>query len=147
MYIVQGAHESGFVNRDVRPNNIMVHSDSQQLYLIDWGTAVAANIGAVPFAGVPHYSSLRIISQLMCDEVGSYTKADDLEALVCSAFCCTHPSLQTELESFDKADFESIWDWWQGTAWQERPSWRKAIIAARATDYARVQKLLVKLME
>ena len=39
MQIISAVHEKGFVHRDIKPENFMVKSDSELLYLIDFGLA------------------------------------------------------------------------------------------------------------
>jgi serine/threonine protein kinase len=39
MQIISAVHEKGFVHRDIKPENFMIKSDSELLYLIDFGLA------------------------------------------------------------------------------------------------------------
>ena len=39
MQIISAVHEKGFIHRDIKPENFMVKSDSEFLYLIDFGLA------------------------------------------------------------------------------------------------------------
>ncbi len=39
MQIISAVHEKGFIHRDIKPENFMVKSDSELLYLIDFGLA------------------------------------------------------------------------------------------------------------
>lgn len=72
-----------------------------------------------------HYASRAILEQLVLQQLlqlGQHasvraTPADDLESLVCTAFCVTHPDMQVELEKLAKHQLADILSWWQDTAW------------------------------
>ena len=73
--------------------------------------------------------------------------ADDLESLVCTAFCLTHPDMRVGLKKLDKDQFTDISSWWQQIAWAPRPAWKEALQAARVKDYTRVGMQLQRLLE
>ncbi|KAL0032638.1 hypothetical protein WJX77_012198 [Trebouxia sp. C0004] len=42
LQILTVAHSLGYINRDVRPDNMLVDGDSGVIYLVDWGNACTA---------------------------------------------------------------------------------------------------------
>ena len=149
----QEAHDLGLVNRDVRLSNLMTDTTASVLWPIDWGSATSQQ--PAPFEGTVHYASRAILEQLVLQQLlqlGQHasvraTPADDLESLVCTAFCVTHPDMQVELEKLAKHQLADILSWWQDTAWALRPAWTEALQAARAQDYTSVGMRLQRLLE
>ena len=145
---MQLAHSHGYFNRDVRPENILVDRETREIYLVDWGSAARRSDIALPFEGTVHYSAARILNQLIVNsQAVTFTSADDLESLVCSAFCLCHPALQAQLQSISKAQVDQIQEWWQHTAWQQRSCWQEAVEVARQNDYEGVALRLQTLMQ
>ena len=97
---MQAVHCKLVVNRDVKPNNLM-HTQSQ-IYLVDWGSATLQQ--NAPFEGTVHYASIGVLRQLTQTwnsvEVGP---ADDLESLVASLFCISHPDAHSQLQKSRQA--------------------------------------------
>lgn len=91
---VQAAHCKQVFNRDVQPSNLMYTQST--VYLVDWGCATLQQCAA--FEGTVHCASIRVLSQLIQGldrvEVGP---SDDLESLVASLFCISHPAALDEL--------------------------------------------------
>ncbi len=126
----------------------MVNGDTGVPFLVDWGSAAKKSDKAGPYEGTVHYSATRILIQLAVDKQAvTFTPADDLESLVCSAFCLSHPALQDQLELISKSHVIQIQEWWQEVVWQRRSRWREAVEAARQNDYRAVQALLQTLMQ
>lgn len=129
----------------------MIHSATSTLCAIDWGSATIEQ--HAPYEGTVHYASEAILEQLQQQqELGDpvlilSTPANDLESLVCTAFCVTHPDLRVELEKLEKHELASILSWWQETAWARRPAWTEALQAARDEDYTSVGVRLQRLLE
>lgn len=145
---LQSAHSHGYFNRDVRPENILVARETQKIYLVDWGSAASRSDFPLPFEGTVHYSAARILDQLIAkSQAVIFTCADDLESLVCSAFCLCHPALQAQLHSISKAEVNQIQERWQHTAWQQRSCWLEAVEVAQQNDYEGVALRLRKLMQ
>ena len=151
----QEAHNLGFVNRDVRLSNLMTDTTASVLWPIDWGSATRVGLQQAPFEGTVHYASKAILEQVILEQLlqpGQHpsvraTPADDLESLVCTAFCVTHPDMQVELEKLPKHQLGDIVSWWQHTAWASRPAWTEALQAARDLDYTGVGVQLQRLLE
>ncbi len=149
----QDAHNLGLVNRDVRLSNLMTNTAASVLWPIDWGCATRQQ--HAPFEGTVHYASKAILDQLILEQWLQFkqhasvlaTPADDLESLVCTAFCVTHPDMQVELEKLARHQLADILSWWQHTAWASRPAWTEALQAARAQDYTSVGVRLQRLLE
>lgn len=145
---VQSVHGFGIINRDVRPENMLLDRPTGMLYLVDWGSAIKLSETPLPFEGTSHYSAARILDQLAVDSTAvTWANADDLESLVCSAFCLRHPDLQGQLHRISKAQVRQIQEWWQCTAWQQRACWQKAVEFARRNDYKEVALRLQELMQ
>lgn len=139
---MQAVHCKLVVNRDVKPNNLM-HTQSQ-IYLVDWGSATLQQ--HAPFEGSVHYASIGVLRQLTQTwnsvEVGP---ADDLESLVASLFCISHPDAHSQLQKVDKLPI-AIMQWWTQT-WTPRPQWQLALRAARAASHDSVGDCLQALLE
>ena len=145
---LQLAHSHGYFNKDVRPDNMLVDGETGEIYLVDWGSATSKSDNALPFEGTVHYSAARILNQLIVNsQAVTFTCADDLESLVCSAFCLCHPALQAQLQSISKLQVNQIRVWWQHNAWQQRSCWQEAVEVARQNDYEGVALRLQKLMQ
>lgn len=90
---MQAAHCKSIINRDIRPSNLM-HTQSI-MFLVDWGSATLLQRSL--YEGTIHYASLGVLQQLTQDlaiiETGP---ADDLESLVASIFCISHPDAHTK---------------------------------------------------
>ena len=103
------AHDKPVINRDVRPSNLMYIQLT--IYLVDWGSATLQQSAA----GTIHYASLQVLQQLTCNlervEVGP---ADDLESLVTSLFCISHPDAHKELQRLAKLP-AAVMHWWTQT--------------------------------
>ena len=139
---MQAAHCKLIINRDVRPNNLM-HTPSQ-VFLVDWGSATQQQ--NAPYEGTVHYASNGVLYQLTqhLDSV-AVGPADDLESLVASMFCISHPDAHSQLQKVDKLP-APVMQWWTQT-WSPRPQWRLALRAARAANHANVADCLLALLE
>lgn len=139
---IQAAHCKLFINRDVRPNNLM-HTESQ-IFLVDWGSATLQQ--TAPYEGTVHYASIGVLHQLShnLDSV-AVGPADDLESLVASMFCISHPDAHSQLQKVDKLP-EPVMQWWE-TTWSSRVQWQLALTAARAVNYDSVATCLLALLE
>ena len=139
---VQAAHGKLIINRDVRPNNLM-HTQSQ-VFLVDWGSATLQQ--NAPYEGTVHYASTRVLHQLTqnLDSV-AVGPADDLESLVASMFCISHPDAHSQLQKVDKLPIP-VMQWWTRT-WSPRPQWQLALRAARAANHDSVANFLLALLE
>lgn len=138
---MQAAH-CKLVNRDVQSSNLL-HTKSN-IYLVDWGSATLQQIA--PYEGTVHYASVRVLQQLIEDS--DYVKvspADDLESLVASIFCISHPDAHSQLQKVDRLPVEVL-QWWT-QAWMTRPQWQLALGAARAAKYDIVADCLQKMLE
>lgn len=145
---VQEVHCLGLINRDVRPENMLLDETTGVLYLVDWGSATKLSETPLHFEGTVHYSAARILDQVAVNSTAvTWASADDLESLVCSAFCLCHPDLQAQLHKISKTQVQQIQEWWQCTAWQQRACWQKAVEFARCTDYKEVALRLQELMQ
>ncbi len=69
---LQVARSQGFSNRDVRPDNMLVHGDIAVIYRVDWGSAVRRFGTALPcdgtvhFIGSTHFGSATACQQPSC---------------------------------------------------------------------------------
>jgi len=139
---VQAAHCKLVVNRDVRPSNLM-HTKSD-IYLVDWGSATLQQIA--PYEGTIHYASVRVLQQLTQDfDYVKVSPADDLESLVASIFCISHPDAHSQLQKVDRLPV-AVLQWWT-QAWMTRSQWQLALGAARAANYDTVADCLQALLE
>ena len=139
---MQLAHDKPIINRDIRPSNLM-HTLST-IFLVDWGSATLLQRSL--YEGTIHYASLGVLQQLTQDlaiiETGP---ADDLESLVASVFCITHPDAHQELQIGAKLP-ALVMQWWVQT-WNSRPQWQLALTAARAANHDAVAHCLQALLE
>jgi len=139
---VQAAHCKLVVNGDVRPSNLM-HTKSD-IYLVDWGSATLQQIA--PYEGTIHYASVRVLQQLTQDfDCVKVSPADDLESLVASIFCISHPDAHSQLQKVDRLPV-AVLQWWT-QAWMTRSQWQLALGAARAANYDTVADCLQALLE
>lgn len=148
VFNVQSVHGLRLINRDVRPENMLLDGTTGMLYLGDLGSALKLSETAVPFEGTVHYLAARILDQMAVNSTAvTLASADDLESLVCSAFCLRHPDLQAQLYRISKTQVRQVQEWWQCTAWQQRACWQKAVEFARHNDYMEVALRLQELMQ
>lgn len=123
------------------------------IYLVDWGTATTPEDGQ--WEGTLHYASVGIQQQLVkyfeCAEVFrmfhavKVSPADDLESLVTSMFCVSHPDAYSCLQKVPNEP-TPVLQWWS-QAWAPRPRWQQALSAARASDYELLAERLQALLE
>ena len=139
---MQAAHSKLVINRDVRPNNLM-HTQSQ-IYLVDWGSATLQQNAS--HEGTLHYASVGVLQQLTqnLDKV-VVGPADDLESLVASMFCISHPDAHSQLQKVKKLPMP-VMQWWT-QIWKPRPQWQLALGAARAANHDSVGDCLLALLE
>ncbi len=125
----------------------MVDLATHVIYLVDQGSATRSDVSH-PFAGTVHYSSQNVLHQLATvgRQAISYIAADDLESLVCSAFCFKNSYAQAKLEGMHKSLPSQVQELWQQT-WQPKPWWQEAIHATRQTNYTSVSGLLSGLLQ
>ena len=71
--------------------------------------------------------------------------ADELESLVASMFCIRHQYAHKELQEVAKLP-ESVMQLWT-QAWNSRPRWQLAFIAARAANHDKVADCWHALLE
>ena len=114
------------------------------IYLVDWGSATLQQ--SAKYEGTIHYASLQVLEQLTHNfknvEVGP---ADDLESLVLSLFCISHPDAHKELQRLAKLP-GALMQWWTQT-WASRPQWQLALTAARAARHDTLADYLQALLE
>ena len=125
----------------------MVDGATKKIYLVDWGSAAEECNTDVTIKGTVHYSAARILDKLMNSQAVTFTSADDLESLICSAFCLCHPALQAQLQTISKSDVCQIQEWWLHTAFTQRYCWQEAVEVARRNDYKEVALRLQRLMQ
>lgn len=139
---MQAAHGKSVLNRDVKPGNLM-HTQST-IYLVNWGSATLQRNG--PYEGTTHYASLGVLHQLTQDRYDVEVEpADDLESLVASLFCISHPDAHNQLQAVKKVPV-TLMQWWDQT-WEQRTQWQLALTAARAADYDTLADCLQALLE
>jgi len=120
-----------------------MHTKSD-IYLVDWGSATLQQIA--PYEGTIHYASVRVLQQLTQDfACVKVSPADDLESLVASIFCISHPDAHSQLQKVDRLPV-AVLQWWT-QAWMTRSQWQLALGAARAANYDTVADCLQALLE
>jgi len=140
---MQAAHCKPIVNRDIRPSNLM-HSQST-IFLVDWGSATLLQRSLL-YEGTIHYASVGVLQQLTQDfTIVETGPADDLESLVASMFCVSHPDAHQELQRGAKLP-ALVMQWWIQT-WNSRPQWQLALTAAGAANHDAVADCLQALLE
>ena len=113
---MQAAHCKLVINRDVWPSNLM-HTQST-IFLVDWGSATLLQKSL--YEGTIHNTSLGVLQQPTQDLATIGTgPADDLESLVASMFCVSHPDAHQQLQRRAKLP-ASVMQWWTQT-WISRP--------------------------
>ena len=114
------------------------------IYLVDWRTATLQQNAL--YEGTVHYASVGVLEQLL-QELGmiGVGPSDDLESLVASAFCISHPDAHQELQKVAKLP-AAVMQWWSQT-WALRPQWQRALAAARAANHKHVADCLQALLE
>eukprot|EP00727_Mastigamoeba_balamuthi_P000187 m51a1_g10165 hypothetical protein (846) ;mRNA; f:69473-76694 len=128
---VQAAHERNVVHRDIRPTNVLAFSggDKQmQLFLIDWG--FAATPGPNTYVGVYEYTSSSVQRSALSEAV-QYGFADDLVALVKTAFALAFPLIRAAMEQPRTTAAESA-ERWQAMA---NGNFVELLSAAEACNY------------
>lgn len=139
---MQAAHCKHVINRDVWPTNLMYTQST--IYLVDWGSATLLH--SALYEGTVHYASVSILQQLAQEldrvEVGP---SDDLESLVASVFCVSHPDAHKDLQRVARSP-STVVRWWTQTG-ASRPQWQLALTAARAASYDAVADCLQALLE
>lgn len=140
--LMQAAHCKPVVNRDVRPSNLMYIQST--IYLVDWGSATLQQ--SASYEGTIHYASVWVLQQLI-QELGNVKvgPSDDLESLVASVFCISHPDAHKELQRVVRLP-AAVMQWWTQT-WAARPQWQLALTAARAANHDTVAGCLQALLE
>ena len=80
------AHAAGYVHTDLRPNNIILHTNSAGQYisacLIDWGSALPINGATQQPPGSTHFAALEVLALLESQKPWIPVVKHDLEALV-----------------------------------------------------------------
>ena len=114
------------------------------IYLVDWGSATL--LQSAPYEGTIHYASVQVLQQLI-QELGRVQvgPSDDVESLVASLFCISHPDAHKELQRVASLP-ATVLQWWTQT-WASRPQWQMALIAARAANHSTVADCLQALLE
>ena len=111
---------------------------------MNWGCATLLQRSL--YEGTVHFASAGVLQQLMQDLANVETgPADDLESLVASMFCISHPDAHQELQRVAKLP-ASVMHWWTQT-WNSRPTWQPALTAARAANHDAVADCLEALLE
>ena len=100
------------------------------IYLVDRGTATLQQ--SALYEGTLYCASVRVLQQLkqQLDRI-EFGPSDDLESLVASVFCISHPDAHTELQKAARV-LARVMHWW---TWGPRPQWQRALTAARAANH------------
>lgn len=147
--VLERAHEHGIINRDVRPDNIMIAKreleETEMLYILDWGYAVTKKKSSC-FSGGVMYASERILEQLAeGDHQVVVDERDDTEALVHTIFALRYREKHKMLRGLNRQDFDEIRRFWS-VCYDEHPGWQSAWTAARSGDYVELKRELQKMV-
>ncbi len=151
---LEQSHARSFINRDLRPSNIVLASgSSDKLYIIDWGFAVRCQPGSSSYrgeySGTIAYASDRVLQQFISlvdnDDV-EVVPADDLVSLVRCMFTVLHPDAHQELRSLRRGDAQEVLHFWRRMM-ATRPAWRAAMRVAALGRYHAVSVTLARLLE
>lgn len=140
--VLRKAHDLGIINRDVRPDNIMIakgdSEETEMLYILDWGYAVTKNQLSA-FSGGVLYASERILGQLADGDCEVLAEGrDDLEALVHTIFSLRFHEKHKMLRGLKRDDFGELRMFWSKCS-DDYPAWNSALAAARAEDYEKLK--------
>ena len=140
--VLRKAHDLGIINRDVRPDNIMIakgeSEGTEMLYILDWGYGVGKNQLSV-FSGGVLYASERILGQLADGDCEVLAEGrDDLEALVHTIFSFRFHEKHKMLRGLKRHDFGELRMFWSKCS-DEYPAWKAALTAARSGDYLKLK--------
>ncbi|DBA74006.1 TPA: Rho-associated protein kinase 2 [Trebouxia sp. C0004] len=141
LQILTVAHSLGYINRDVRPDNMLVDGDSGVIYLVDWGNAVRRFGTALPCDGTVQFwqHAFRISTCLSTAKLNPKPEMMRITGLQCTAFSLCHPAWQAQLCGISKLQAK---EWWRHTVWQQRSCWQEA----GQNDYEGIALRLQKLM-
>lgn len=140
--VLQKAHKIGLINRDVRPDNIMIakgeSEETEMLYILDWGFAVRKG-KSYPFSGGVMYASEKVLEELgdgnrdiLVDE------RDDTEALVHTIFALRYKPVKRKLCRMQRNEHDKIRRFWS-KCYEEYPGWQSAWNAACSGDYEKLK--------
>eukprot|EP00195_Chlamydomonas_chlamydogama_P013761 CAMPEP_0202895636 /NCGR_PEP_ID=MMETSP1392-20130828/4785_1 /ASSEMBLY_ACC=CAM_ASM_000868 /TAXON_ID=225041 /ORGANISM="Chlamydomonas chlamydogama, Strain SAG 11-48b" /LENGTH=554 /DNA_ID=CAMNT_0049580703 /DNA_START=472 /DNA_END=2136 /DNA_ORIENTATION=- len=141
---LQQVHSRGWVNRDIRPSNIIEVGGST--VVIDWGTAMRTLQAATAFSGGVHCASDNVLQQLAAGRHVQYNPSDDLVALVRTMFVLRYPTMHRGLSHIKTDDVDKIkqlWSRWLAT----RPRWRELEALAMEVKYEQLGNELSSQMQ
>lgn len=150
---LQGAHDLGYVHRDVRPANIMFHDDSA--HLIDWSFAVKTSelTAPVSFAGTTRCAHGDLLRAAFGASGGAYRylpkPSDDFHAWVRACYLLAFPRLDKFLRRIagseahpDVANLINFWNNVFGCS----PLWAELRDAASVCDVGNLARLIMGLL-
>lgn len=131
--VLQVVHSSGIVHRDIRPDNLLFHSEG--VLVNDWGASIEANVRS-PYHGAARHVSDDVLDFLASDdETYVYTVCDDLIGFVrtlCSFFV---PEMHLPSQLKDPVLIKSHW--------AKMPAlWKEAEKLAKEQNHVGLQSLL-----
>jgi hypothetical protein len=147
--VLERAHKRGTINRDVRPDNIMIakgeFEETEVLYILDWGFAVTKG-ESYPFSGGVMYASERILKQLASgDHYVVVDERDDTEALIHTIFALRYKLKNKMLRRMNRRNYDGIRRFWS-ECYEEYPGWQSAWMAACSGDYVELKNELQKMI-
>jgi len=112
---IEHVHHRGYFHRDIRPGNIMV-SNTQEIYLVDFGYAISKNNPPDFYAGTRTTASNRILTILAGDKYAEFQflEKDDVQSFVKTVYFFVDPNAYEDLPANDSPtiykDLVSFWE-------------------------------------